>query len=130
VGALLISLGLFPKLAALAGLMPRPVLSGATIVLFTMVTIADLRIVASGGWTKRSELILAITLSLGLGVSMVPEWAGQLGRLTDHVVVSAFLSSIEVVLASGLAVGAITVTVLSLLLPHDARSGKNPDATT
>ena len=130
VAALLISLGLFPKLAALVGLMPRPVLGGATIVLFTMVTIAGLRIVASSGWTKRSEFILAITLSLGLGVSMVPEWVAQLDQTSDHVVAAIFLSSIKVVLASGLAVGAIAATLLNLLLPHDARSSTHPDETT
>ena len=126
VAALLISLGLFPKLAALVGLMPRPVLGGATIVLFTMVTIAGLRIVASSGWTKRSELILAITLSLGLGVSMVPEWVAQLDQTSDRTVAAIMLSSIKVVLASGLAVGAIAATLLNLLLPHDARSAREP----
>ena len=127
VAALLISLGLFPKLAALVGLMPRPVLGGATIVLFTMVTIAGLRIVAGSGWTARSELIVAITLSLGLGVSMVPEWVAQLDRTSDHVVIGVFLSSIKVVLASGLAVGAIAATLLNLLISQPARSSTTRD---
>ena len=95
---ILISLGLFPKLAALVGLMPRSVLGGATIVLFATVTLAGLRIVGSGGWTRRNELILAVTLSLGLGVSMVPDWVGNLDRSIDHPVVAMFLSSIKVVL--------------------------------
>jgi xanthine permease XanP len=117
VAALLISLGLFPKLAALVGLMPRPVLGGATVVLFSMVTIAGLRIVTSGGWTYRSEIIVAISLSLGLGVSMVPEWVTLLDRASDHAVVAIALSSLKVVLASGLSVGAIAATLLNLLLP-------------
>ncbi len=98
VAGILISLGLFPKLAALVGLMPRSVLGGATIVLFATVTLAGLRIVGSGGWTRRNELILAVTLSLGLGVSMVPDWVGNLDRSIDHPVVAMFLSSIKVVL--------------------------------
>ena len=118
---ILISLGLFPKLAALVGLMPRPVLGGATIVLFATVTLAGLRIVGSGGWTRRNELILAITLSLGLGVSMVPEWVGNLDRSIDHPVVAVFLSSIKVVLESGLAVGAIAATLMNLMLPNDTK---------
>jgi xanthine/uracil permease len=101
--------------------MPRPVLGGATIVLFATVTLAGLRIVGSGGWTRRNELILAITLSLGLGVSMVPEWVGNLDRSVDHPVVAMFLSSIKVVLESGLAVGAITATLMNLILPNDTQ---------
>jgi NCS2 family nucleobase:cation symporter-2/xanthine permease XanP len=119
VAGILISLGLFPKLAALIGLMPRPVLGGATIVLFAMVTLAGLRIVASSGWTRRNELILAITLSLGLGVSMVPEWVGNLDQSTEHVVATVFLSSVKVVLESGLVVGAITATLMNLMLPRE-----------
>ena len=126
VAALLISLGLFPKLAALVGLMPRPVLGGATVVLFSMVTIAGLRIAASGGWTYRKESIVAITLSLGLGVSMVPEWVALLDQDPDHAVVAIAMSSLKVVLASGLAVGAIVATFMNLLLPVDARSA--PDS--
>ena len=121
VAGILISLGLFPKLAALVGLMPRSVLGGATIVLFATVTLAGLRIVGSGGWTRRNELILAITLSLGLGVSMVPDWVGNLDRSIDHPVVAMFLSSIKVVLESGLAVGAITATLMNLMLPNDTQ---------
>lgn len=117
VAGILIFLGLFPKLAALVGLMPRPVLGGATIVLFATVTLAGLRIVGSGGWTRRNELILAITLSLGLGVSMVPEWVGNLDRSIGHPVVAMFLSSIKGVLESGLAVGAMTATLMNLMLP-------------
>ena len=121
VAGLLISLGLFPKLAALVGLMPRPVLGGATIVLFSMVTIAGLRIAASGGWTYRRELVVAITMSLGLGVSMVPEWVALLDRTSDHTVITIALSSLKVVLSSGLAVGAIVATLLNQLLPAEGR---------
>ena len=128
VAGILISLGLFPKLAALVGLMPRPVLGGATIVLFATVTLAGLRIVGSGGWTRRNELILAITLSLGLGISMVPEWVGNLDRSVDHPVVAMFLSSIKVVLESGLAVGAITATLMNLMLPMTPRDIKRHQA--
>ncbi len=124
VAGILISLGLFPKLAALVGLMPRPVLGGATIVLFAAVTLAGLRIVGASGWTRRNELILAITLSLGLGVSMVPEWVGNLDQSIDHPVVAVLLSSIKVVLESGLAVGAITATLMNLMLPLTPRDIK------
>lgn len=126
VAALLISLGLFPKLAALVGLMPSPVLGGATVVLFSMVTIAGFRIVSSGGWTKRNEVIVAITLSLGLGVSMVPDWVAGLDPTSESVVVGTLQSSMKVVLASGLAVGSIAASLLNLLmpepLPRDVRS--------
>ncbi|HIB66792.1 MAG TPA: purine permease, partial [Phycisphaerales bacterium] len=44
VGAILILLALFPKLGAILSLMPKPVLGGATVLMFATVAVAGLRI--------------------------------------------------------------------------------------
>lgn len=106
VGCLLMILGLFPKLAALISVMPKPVLGGATVVMFAMVAVAGLRIVSRGGLTPRNELILAISLALGLGVTWVPEAVAGL----------PVWEPLKIVLGSGLAVCAVVATLLNLLL--------------
>ena len=111
VAALLVTLGLFPKLAALVSVMPKPVLGGATIFMFAMVAVAGIRIVVQDGLDPRKEFILAVALGLGLGVHFVPSATAALKGLGPlHVVVS-----------SGLAVSAIVATVLNLLLPPERK---------
>ena len=109
VAAMLSLLGLFPKLAAVISLMPRPVLGGATVIMFAMVAVAGLSLVVSGGFTTRDQFILAITLALGLGVTMVPAAVAKTGAL-------------GIVLQSGLAVGALTATALNLVLPRRSQA--------
>lgn len=120
VAGLLVILGLFPKLAALVSIMPKPVLGGATIVMFAMVAIAGLRIAATGGLTPRNQFILAITLALGLGVTMVPEAVALLSEIeVTNRFLQAVLPAVTIVLQSGLAVGAIAAVTLNALLPRD-----------
>ncbi len=119
VAAILILFGLFPKFAAFISIMPKPVLGDATIVLFAIVAVAGFRLVASDGLNPRNEFILAITLALGLGVTLVPEaFEGIDDYITGSGLVSVLLGSLKTVLQSGLAVAGITATVLNLLLPR------------
>ena len=112
VGVLLMVLGLFPKLAALVSVMPKPVLGGATIVMFSMVAVAGLRIVSHDGLTPRKEFILAVSLALGLGVTWVPQAVSQL----------PVWGPLKIVLGSGLAVCAIAATIMNLLLREEKQT--------
>ena len=68
--------------------------------------------------TKRSKLILAVSLALGLGVTLSPEWVAGLGQSAgDRTMLNAVASSFKIVLQSGLAVGAQMATVMNLILP-------------
>lgn len=113
--ALLVALGLFPKLSALISVVPRPVIGGATVLMFSMVAVAGLHIAISEGFTARNQFILAVSLAFGLGVTMVPQ-------AVEHLVPhdgSAVSVALNIILDSGLAVGALTATALHLLLPED-----------
>ena len=105
VSAILIALGMLPKLATVISIMPRSVLGGATVTLFGMIVIGGLRIVENAGLGSRNVLILAVSLGLGLGVEFVP------------AAVSALPELLENLLSSGLATGALTGILLNLLLP-------------
>ena len=114
VGGILIVMALFPKLGAVLSLMPKPVLGGATVLMFATVAVAGLSVATGDGLTPRKEKILAVSLALGLGVSMVPNATAQLSQLTHPV-----LRSLGVLAQSGLAVGTIAAVIMNRLLPDD-----------
>jgi len=127
VSALLVLLGLFPRLATLITVMPKPVLGGATVIMFAMVAVAGLRIVYADGIDPRQEFILAVTLAVGLGVTMVPDLFASLDKVAcSSPLLNVGLSSLSAILQSGLASGAIAATLLNLILPA-GRKGKPAD---
>lgn len=118
VAAWLVLLGLFPKFAALISIMPKPVLGGATVVMFAMVAVAGLRIAFREGMTLRNELILAVTLALGLGVILVPDATSALAVYEgENRWILRVQESVTIISQSGLAVGAITASVLNVIFP-------------
>jgi len=109
VSAILVILGMLPKLAGVISAMPRSVLGGATVTMFGMIVIGGMRIVESAGLRGRNVLILAVSLGLGLGVEFVPDAVNSLPDLLKNL------------LSSGLATGALTGILLNLLLPGEDR---------
>ena len=61
-------LGLIPIVGGIFQVIPQPVLGGATLVMFGSIAVAGLNIVASTGLDRRSSVIVAVSLALGLGV--------------------------------------------------------------
>lgn len=73
-GIILIGLGLVPKFAALATLIPTAVFGGATVVMFGMVVSSGIRMLHSVDFSNNNNsLIIACSISLGLGATVVPE---------------------------------------------------------
>lgn len=73
IAAFLILLGLFPVVGIVFSLMPDPVLGGATLLMFGTVASAGIRIIASQKIDRKATLVLAVSLSLGLGVELMPD---------------------------------------------------------
>jgi NCS2 family nucleobase:cation symporter-2/xanthine permease XanP len=120
VAALLAGLGLFPKMAALISVMPHAVLGGATVIMFAMVAVAGLNIVVSERFGPREQFILSITLGLGIGVDMVPGvGTAAAAALANMPGSKALGEALQVVLHSGLALGAVVAILLNLLLPAE-----------
>ena len=88
--------------------MPQPVLGGATLVMFGTVAVAGIRVLASATLDRRDMLIIATSVGMGIGVSMVPEVLSQLPELVRNVLISP------------VAIGAITAILLSLFLPVES----------
>ena len=106
-GVFLILCGLVPKIGAIIASMPISVLGGGVIVMFGMVVSAGLNILSDVKWSRRNMVILAVALSVGLGLQSVPS---ALQHLPDNL---------KVLLTSGLLPVAIISILLNLLLPEE-----------
>jgi len=118
-GILLAVCGLFPQLAALISVIPRPVLGGATFLMFSTVAAAGLQIASRGGLNTRNQFILACSLGLGIGVQGSPAAleALRLG-LMGYGVPQALGEALKVMMESGLAMGTLAAATLNLILPE------------
>ncbi|MDY5814073.1 MAG: solute carrier family 23 protein, partial [Bacteroides sp.] len=77
IAGMLLLLGLFPIVGVVFSVMPDPVLGGATLLMFGTVAAAGVRIVASQTIGRKETLVLAVSLSLGLGVELIPDVLSQ-----------------------------------------------------
>lgn len=113
-------LGLLPLVGGIFQALPQPVLGGATLVMFGSIAVAGLNIVASGDLDRRSMIIVAVSLALGLGVAYAPE------ILNDKIPL------IKNVFGSSITTGGLTAILLSWLLPRDlsVRTGSEVEAET
>lgn len=103
-GFLLVLMGLFPVVGALAGAIPLPVLGGAGIVLFGSVASSGIRTLSKVEYEGNANLtVVAVALGIGLIPIGVPTFY-------DHVP-----RTLATVLGSGISAGAITAVLLNLL---------------
>ena len=73
VAIILVGLGVFQGLGEIFQQIPKPVLGGAVLVMFGTVAATGIKILAGVDLDRRKIMTIAISLGLGLGVSMVPE---------------------------------------------------------
>ena len=71
-GILLLA-GIFPTFGAVLATLPEAVLGGCTIMMFGNIVISGLQMIGDCGFTQRNITIAALSLSLGLGFTQVPD---------------------------------------------------------
>ena len=71
-GILLLA-GIFPAFGAVLATLPEAVLGGCTIMMFGNIVISGLQMIGDCGYTQRNITIAALSLSIGLGFTQVPE---------------------------------------------------------
>lgn len=106
-GVIMIVCGLVPKVGALIASMPLPVLGGGVIVMFGMVAAAGLNVLAEEKMTRRTMIIIAVSLAFGLGMNLVPTAVQYLPGV------------IKTLATSAVAPTALMAIVLNLVLPKD-----------
>ncbi len=109
IGAIfLIICGFVPKIGAVVAAMPISVLGGGVILMFGMVVSAGINMLAGVSWSRRNMMILATSMSVGLGLQAVPK---SMQHLPD---------TLEMLAVSGLLPVAVLAVVMNLVLPEDA----------
>ena len=98
-GAIMVVCGLVPKIGAIIASMPLPVLGGGVIVMFGMVAAAGLNVLSEIKMSRRNMIIIALSLSIGLGFNLVPSAVQYLPGIwktlaTSAVAPTAFLAII------------------------------------
>ncbi|WP_100332606.1 nucleobase:cation symporter-2 family protein [Bacillus xiapuensis] len=102
-GIILVLLGLVPKIAALATIIPAPVLGGATVILFGMVVSSGIKMLSSVDFSNQhNALIIACSISLGLGATVVPELFSQLP------------AGLKIIVSDGVITGSLTAVFMNL----------------
>ncbi len=98
-------LGLFPKAGALATIIPTPVLGGAMVFMFSMISVQGIRMLIKIDFTNEKNLIImAVSMGLGLGVSVYSN-------------IFQFLpQALQLLLANGIVIASISAVLLNLIL--------------
>ncbi|MEO1081264.1 MAG: nucleobase:cation symporter-2 family protein [Pseudomonadota bacterium] len=103
---ILVLLGLFQGIGNLLLSLPKPVLGGATLVMFGTVAAAGVKIIATEEIDRRKVIIIAVSFGLGLGLALVPE------------VFSRTPTMVQNIFSSAAATAGLTAISLSLLIPE------------
>lgn len=116
-GAIIMVLaGLFPIFGSLLATLPDAVLGGCTLMMFGSIVISGLQMITRCGFSQRNITIAALSLSIGIGFTQVPE------------IFSIFPQIIQNVFAENcVAVVFLVAVILNLVLPknmelHDGQS--------
>lgn len=107
--AFLILAGLIPKIGALVSTMPPAVIGGATVIIFSQITLTGIAILTSEPLTERSKIIIGLSLVFGLGLSQVPD------------AMNAFPEVIKLLFGgSGITIACFVAIVLNQVIPQES----------
>ena len=104
IAGMLVLLGLFPVVGIIFSLMPDPVLGGATLLMFGTVAAAGIRIIACQEINRKATLVLAVSLSLGLGVELMPD------------ILKLAPGTVKGIFSSGITTGGLTAIIANVLI--------------
>ena len=119
-GALIMILaGIFPIFGAVLATLPDAVLGGCTIMMFGTIVVSGLQMIGKCGYSQRNITIVALSLSIGIGFTQVPE------------LFSVFPKIIETVFAENcVAVVFLVAVILNLILPQNMEAFEETKETT
>lgn len=105
----LILAGLIPKIGALISTMPAAVIGGATVIIFSQITLTGIDILTSEPLTERAKIIIGLSLVFGLGLSQVPD------------AMNKFPEGVKLLFGgSGITIACFVAIVLNLVIPENS----------
>jgi len=110
--AVMVLAGVFPVIGVLLASLPEAVLGGCTIMMFGNIVISGLMMIGNCGFTQRNITIAALSLSVGLGFTQVP----QLFAVFPDILRTVFAENC-------VAVVFIIAIVMNLVMPQDGGAG-------
>ncbi len=105
---IMILAGIFPVVGAVLATLPDAVLGGCTIMMFGTIVVSGLEMIGKCGFSQRNITIAALSLSVGLGFTQVP----QLFNIFPELVRSIFAENC-------VAVVFLMSIILNLILPKE-----------
>ena len=106
-GIVLVLMGLFPKLGGIIAAMPESVIGGAAIIMFGMIVAAGIKLISRAEMDQRNLLILALSLSFGIGMSLLPDFVKN---------IPDFGISLKLLLTTGLIPAGLLAFVLNAIM--------------
>lgn len=111
---IMILAGIFPVFGALLATLPDAVLGGCTIMMFGTIVISGLQMIGNCGFSQRNITIAALSISMGIGFTQVPE------------IFQVFPKIVETVFAENcVAVVFLVALILNLVLPKESKLSEN-----
>ena len=105
---MLMAMGLLPKIGALVTIIPTPVLGGAMLVMFTMIAVQGIKMLVHVNLDdSRNLLIIALSIGLGLGVTVYPQ------------IFKTLPQTVQLFLSNGIVVASLSATILNLILKKE-----------
>ena len=111
VGAIFLVLaGLIPKFGAILSTLPDPVIGGASLIIFSQITLTGMDILTRDPLTDRSKVIIGLSLVFGMGLSSVPD------------AMQNFPEFVKLIFGgSGIVIACLVSIFLNILIPEDKK---------
>jgi len=113
----LVLMGLLPGLGIVLQNIPKPVLGGATLVMFATIAVAGIKILSSEPISRRNSLIIASSFGLGFGTMLVPDVLLQMPSLLQNI------------FSSAVSTAGFTAILMTLILPDNQKVRGKPLST-
>lgn len=117
VGAIFLVLaGLIPKFGAVLSTLPDPVIGGASLIIFSQITLTGIDILTRDPLTDRAKVIVGLSLVFGMGLSSVPD---AMQNFPDFVKL--------VFGGSGIVIACLVSIFLNILIPEKKEDKELPE---
>lgn len=118
-GLMLVALGFLPKVAALATIIPDPVLGGAMIAMFGMIVSQGIKMLGDTiSQSQGNPMIIACSVGMGLGVTVAPDLFAHLP------------ASVQILTSNGIVAGSFTAIILNIVFNMLPSRSQNKKAET